>query len=170
MTKTLIIQDIKDFLKRLSITIELDQHRVDGLPPERFSPEYSQRMWHDWRCHHRDFIDKKLLATADAISPAVVNGLTEIALAYEPARVGDVMLELFAEVASGSCSDGELETAEQFFARLIEQTRDAPVSNFRRVGSQAAIMQWLPIVDPLLIARDPECGYRQGVGRGTSCS
>ncbi|SEI20460.1 hypothetical protein [Tardiphaga sp. OK245] len=166
MTKTPILQEIKDFLKRLSITIELDQRRVDGLPLERFSPEYSQMMWRDWRRHHRDFIDKKLLPTADAISPAVLNELTEIALACEPTRIGDVMLELFAEVASGSCSDGELESAEQFFARLIKQLRDAPVSSFRHVGSQAAIMQWLPIVDPLLISRDPECGYRQGVGRG----
>jgi len=170
MTKTLTPQDIKDFLKRFSITIELDQRRVDGLPPERFSPEYCRMMWCDWRCHHRDFIDKKLLPTTDAISPAVLNELTGIALAYEPALIGDVMLELFAEVASGSCSDGELETAEQFFARLIKQLRDAPASNFRHVGSQAAIMQWLPIVDPLRISRDPECGYRQGVGRDNSCS
>lgn len=166
MTKTLVLQDVKDFLKRLSIAIELDQRRVDGLPPERFSPEYSRMMWRDWRCHHRDFINKKLLPTADAISPAVLNKLTEIALAYEPARIGDVMLELFAEVASSSRSDGELETAEQFFAWLIEQLRDAPVSNFRHVGSQAALMQWLPIVDPLRIARDPECGPCDGVTCG----
>lgn len=108
MTKTLILQDIKDFLKRLSITIELDQRRVDGLPPERFSPEYSQMMWRDWRRHHRDFIDKKLLPTADAISPAVLNELTEIALACEPTRIGDVMLALFAEVAVAAARTANL--------------------------------------------------------------
>jgi hypothetical protein len=159
LTETLAPQDIQNFLKRLSAAIELDQVNVDALPPERFSIAYSDSMWRTWRHDHRVFIDK-LLLTADAIPPLMLKQLTGIATAYEPAFVGSVVLELFAEIVSGSCAE-DFGTAERFFGRLIKQTTEQRKGSSRHEGAQASILKWLSVADPLRIAQDPECRYGQ---------
>jgi hypothetical protein len=159
LTATLTQEDIQNFLKRLSAAIELDQVNVDALPLERFSIAYSDSIWRTWRHDHRVFIEK-LLLTAVAIPPVMLKQLTEIATAYEPALVGSVVLELFAEVVSGSCAE-DFGTAERFFAGLIKQMSEQPKGNPGHGGAQASILEWLPATDPLRIAQDAECRYRQ---------
>ncbi|MFB9268034.1 hypothetical protein ACFFWD_33710 [Bradyrhizobium erythrophlei] len=159
LTETLTPEDIKNFLKRLSAAIELDQVKVDALPPESFSIAYSHSMWRTWRHDHRVHIEK-LLVTADAIPQVMLEHVTEIAAAYEPALVGSVVLELFAEVVGGSCAE-DLGTADKFFGALIQDMSGQRKGNSRHGGAQASILQWLPATDPLRIAQDPECGYGQ---------
>jgi hypothetical protein len=156
MIDTLTPKDIKNFLERLSVAIGLDQVHVDALPAERFSPEYDDAMWRDWRHGHRDFIDQ-LVLTADTMEPATLSELTRLSITHEPGLIGSVMLELFAEIVCGSCSQEDCGTAEQFFGSLIEQVRDKAESRSRREGARISMLQWLPLIDPLRIARDPEC-------------
>jgi len=111
MIKALTPEDIRTFLKRMSTAIELDQIHVDTLPPERFSPVYNDGMWRAWRRDHRVFIDK-LLLTAVAIPPAMLRELTRIAITREPELIGRVVLELFAEVVSGSCPLGGVDSKD----------------------------------------------------------
>jgi hypothetical protein len=160
MIKTLTPEDIRTFLKQLSTAIELDQVHVDALAPERFSPAYSDGTWRAWRRDHRVFIDR-LLLTADAIPPAMLRELTGIAIAHKPELIGSVVLELFAEVVSGSCPPEDHGTAERFFGWLIKQLNDQPGGNLRHESARASILQWLPVSDPLRIAQDPERGYGQ---------
>lgn len=159
LIETLAPEDIQNCLKRLSTAIELDQVHVDRLPPERFSIAYRDSMWRTWRHDHRVFVEK-LLLTADAIPPLMLWQLTGIATAYEPALVGNAVLELFAEVVSGCCAE-DFGTAERFFGALIEKMRGQCKGRPRQGGAQASILQWLPAADPLRIAQDPECGYGQ---------
>lgn len=161
MIKTLTPEDIQNILRRLSVAIEIDQVYVDAMPRERFSPEYNDSMWRDWRTDHRAFVGR-LVLTTDAILTTMLSELTEIAITREPARVRSIILELFAEVVGGHCSQDDFVTAEQFFGRLIKQTRDEPKRSRRHEGAQAAILQWLPVVDPLRISQDSECGYGRG--------
>ena len=59
MTKTLTLEDIRDlltgFVAGFVAAIELDQIRVDALPPEKFHRWYSDSMWRDWRRLHIDY-------------------------------------------------------------------------------------------------------------------
>ena len=68
-------------------------------------------MWRSWRLDHRMFIKKLASTTGIAIPPVMVWQLTGIAVGYEPALVGSVLLELFAEIVSGSCCAEDFETA-----------------------------------------------------------
>ncbi|MGY4177655.1 hypothetical protein ACVIHH_002946 [Bradyrhizobium sp. USDA 4518] len=156
LSVTLTPEDIRNFLKQLSVAIELDQSSVDALPPERFSIEYDDDMWRAWRREHRLHIEK-LLCTADAIPPVMLWRLTGVAIGYEPALVGNTLLELFAEVAAGGCED--LATAETFFGVLIKQMSGQAKRSSRRGSARTSMLQWLPTTDPLRIAQDPECGY-----------
>jgi hypothetical protein len=61
MTKTLMPEDIRDLLTGFVAAIELDQIRVDALPPKKFHPAYSDSMWRNWRRHHIDYINRLLL-------------------------------------------------------------------------------------------------------------
>ena len=158
MVDTLTPKDLKNFLERLSVAIALDQAHVDALPAERFSPQYNDAMWRDWRHGHRVFIGQ-LVLTADTMKPATLNELTKLSITREPGLIGSVMLELFAEIASGGCSQEDCGNAEQFFGWLIEQTRGGAKSKSRREGARISMLQWLPLIDPLRIAQDPECGY-----------
>jgi hypothetical protein len=158
LAKTLTPEVIREFLENLSIAIERDQIYVDGLPPERFPIAYDDDMWRSWRLDHRMFI-KKLASTTDAIPPVMVWQLTGIAVGYEPALVGSVLLELFAEIVSGSCCAEDFETAERFFGWLIDRMAEQRKGRSRRDGAHASILTWLPTADPLRIAQDPECGY-----------
>jgi hypothetical protein len=159
LAETLAPGDIQELLKRFSAAIELDQVYVDALPPGRFSIAYNDSMWRTWRHDHRVFIEKLLLTVA-AIPPVMLKQLTGIATTYEPALVGSVVLDLFAEIVSGSCAE-DFGTAERFFGWLIKQMSDQHKGNPRHGGAQGSLLQWLPVTDPLRIGQDPECGYAQ---------
>ncbi|MVT64860.1 hypothetical protein GPL21_07035 [Bradyrhizobium pachyrhizi] len=157
LTKILTPKDIKTFLNRLAAAIERDQVNVDALPRERFSIAYNDSMWRSWRQDHRDYIEK-LLSTVEAIPPVVLKQLTEIAAAYEPELVGGAMLELFAEVVSGSSAE-DVGSAERFFGALIKEMSGQRKRIYHHVNAPESVMQWLEPADPLRIARDPECQY-----------
>ena len=156
-TKMLTTADIKTFLQGLSRSIELDQIYVDSLPRERFSKMYDDRLWRDWRRDHRAFIDK-LVSSADDMSPSALRRLTEVALSFDPAVVGFIVLETFACIVGRAYAE-ECETAERFFKwagdEVVRQGRG------KRINASAAnsMSKWRSAIDPLLIARDPECGY-----------
>ncbi|WP_050629305.1 hypothetical protein [Bradyrhizobium viridifuturi] len=104
-----------------------------------------------------------MLSTADAIQPATLKHVTEVATAYEPGVVGSVVLELFAEVIGGRAED--LGTAGNFFGALIEEMGGQRRGSASHVEAQVSILQWLPTTDPLRIAQDPECGYALALAR-----
>jgi hypothetical protein len=163
MVKTITPEDIRDLLGGFAAAIELDQLRVDALPPEKFHPGYSDSMWRAWRRDHITYINK-LLTTVSAIPPAVLEDLTRIAITCEPAVVGQIALDLFAEGASGSCRQEELDTAALFFRWLIEQVSDRSEGKPIDRDPRPLMFQWLPVTDPLRISQDPECGYGQPAG------
>jgi predicted ATPase len=163
MVKTLEIEDIQAFLAGFAAAIELDQVRVESLPQRKFHPRYRDSMWRGWRSDHMAYIDQ-LLATVDAMSPELLEELTRIATLHEPAVVGEVALDLLAEVASGSCPREELDTATLFFGHLIRQLRGSFERKQAGRDARALMFQWLPVTDPLRIAQDPECGYGQPTG------
>src|SRR5215470_15144419 len=119
MTTALVVEDIRDFLAGFAAAIELDQLRVDALDPENFHPGYDDNMWRSSRRDHLAYI-RKLLTTLNTIPSAMLSDLTWTAMSCEPAVVGQVVVELFAEAASGSNAQGELETAALFFGSLIK--------------------------------------------------
>ncbi|MGY0572788.1 hypothetical protein ACTGJ9_018335 [Bradyrhizobium sp. RDM12] len=156
-TSALIQADVSKFLKGLSRSIELDQIYVDSLPREQFLDMYDDSLWRDWRRDHRVFIDK-LLASADGMTASALERLTEIALSFDPVVVGRIMQETFAEIVSGSSAEG-CETAQHFFEWVAgEVARQGRGKRLNRIARKA-MSQWLPAIDPLGIARDPECGY-----------
>jgi hypothetical protein len=157
LMKPLTAKDVQDSLKRLSAAIELDQVAVDSLAPERFSSQYDDGLWRTWRHDHRGCIEK-LLATASAIKPFTLQRLNQIATSYEPRLVGEVLLELFAEVVSGSSAE-DYSSVELFFKRLIHDMAKKPRRSIRHQDARSAILSWRPLSDPLQIAQDPECAY-----------
>jgi hypothetical protein len=163
MTKTLMLEDIRDLLSGFAAAIELDQLRVDALAPEKFHPVYNDNMWRAWRRGHLSHINK-LLTTLNTIPPAMLEELTRVAIAYEPEVVGQIAVELFAEATSGSCPQEALETAALFFGWLIKQLSDRSEDNPIDRDARALMLQWLPVTDPLRIGMDPECGYGQPAG------
>jgi hypothetical protein len=156
--ETLAPTDIKNFLKQLAAAIELDQVRVDVLPQESFAPEYNDSMWRAWRRDHRRVIEE-LLSTADRIPPAMLSELTRLAITREPVLIGSAVLEFFAEVVCGACPRERLGTAERFIGWLTANLSNQPEGKPRHESARASILQWLPVIDPLRIAQDPECGY-----------
>jgi hypothetical protein len=162
MTKTLTPEDIRDLLTGFVAAIELDQIRVDALPPEKFHPAYSDSMWRNWRRHHIDYINR-LLLTVNTIPSALLQELARLAITFEPAVVQETVLDLFADATSGSCAE-ELETAALFFGWLIKDVSDRPAGPPANCDSRALLMQWLAVDDPLRIAEDPECGYGRPAG------
>jgi hypothetical protein len=125
MTKTLTPEDIRDFLTGFIAAIELDQIRVDALPPEKFHRWYSDSMWRNWRRYHIDYMNR-LLPSVNTIPSALLQELARLAITYEPAVVREAALRLFADAASGSCPAEELETAALFFGWLIKDVSDTP--------------------------------------------
>jgi hypothetical protein len=150
-------KDVKNFLKRASAAIQLDQVYVDALPSESFAREYDDSMWRVWRREHRSLINK-LLRTADAIQPATLRELTRITAIHEPSHIGAVVLDLFAELVGGNSAE-DIPTAEQFFSWAIRQLPRWSKSGTHKEGARASILQWVPLLDPLHIADDPQCGY-----------
>ena len=79
MTKPLTTDDIRDLLIGFAAAIELDQIRVDALPPRKFHIHYSPGMWRTCRNSHIDFINQ-LLPSVNAMPPALLQELTRLAL------------------------------------------------------------------------------------------
>jgi hypothetical protein len=162
MTETLTHADIRDLLRGFDAAIELDQLRVDAMPAAKFHPAYEDSMWRRWRGNHRSYTTK-LLSTVDAIPSEMLGELTRIAVTYEPDLIRHITLELFAEVVCDG-PPGELGTAELFFGCLIKQVSAQSEGRPRYQDAKTSIFQWLPVTDPLRIAQDPECGYRDPSG------
>jgi hypothetical protein len=163
MTKTLTPEDIRDLLTGFVAAIELDQIRVDALPPVKFHRWYSDSMWRRCRRDHIDYIDR-LLPSVNTIPSALLQELAWLAITYEPAVVREAALSLFAEAASGSCPAEELETAALFFGWLIKDVSSRLAGTPVNCDVRALVMQWLAVDDPLGIAEDPECGYGRPAG------
>ena len=163
MTEALTRADIRDLLRGFGAAIELDQLRVDAMPAAKFQPSYNDSMWRGWRGGHISYVNK-LLSTVDAIPSPMLRELTGIAITYEPEVIGHIALELFADVVSGSWPQEELGTAERLFGWLIKQVGEQSEGGPRHQSARISILQWLPVTDPLRIARDPECGYGQPAG------
>jgi hypothetical protein len=120
-----IARGIRDLLIGFAAAIELDQVRIDALPPEKFHPGCDDRMWRRWRRKHLEYIDR-LLTTTNEILSTRLKELSQVAVAYEPAVVGQIALELFADAASGGRQEEELETAGLFFGWLIRDVCGRP--------------------------------------------
>jgi len=111
----------------------------------KFHPEYDEGMWRRWRRDHLDYIDQ-LLPTVDAIPPAILQELTQLAVICRPEIVREALLDVFADAASGSCEQ-ELETAALFFDWVIKDVRDWP--DGRAKGARSQMMHWLAVTYPL---------------------
>jgi hypothetical protein len=155
--------DIRDLLAGLVAAIELDQLRVDALPPEKFNAWYSDSMWRRYRRDHIDYINR-ILASVNSIQSALLQELDWLAISYEPATVREVAVELLAEAASGSRPAEELATAALFFGSLIKDVTRRPAGTPVNCDAKVLVMQWLVVDDPLGIAEDPECGYGRPAG------
>ena len=159
MTKTLTHADIKEVLRNFAAAIKLDQLRVDAMPATSFHPMYNAKMWRDWRSKHVAYIEN-VLPSIKAMPPSMLMELTEVASAYERHVVELVVLENFADAVSGACCKEDFATAERFFGWVIKSVKLHASVQKRRSNAKNAIARWLPTVDPLRIARDPECQYR----------
>ena len=158
MTQSLTNDDIRELLAGFVAAIQLDQIRVDALPPQKFSFKYCGSMWRIWRRSHLDYANG-LLATVEAIPPALLEELTWLSTNYGSATVREAALELFAGATSGNFAGEEVETAAQFFGWLIQDVTRASKGKPAQGDARTLMMKWLPVTDPLRIAEDPECGY-----------
>jgi hypothetical protein len=161
--KSLTHEDIRDLLIGFAAAIELDQIRVDALPPEKFHRWYSDSMWRNWRCDHVDYINR-LLPTVNAIPSALLQELTQLALTYEPRVIQAAALNVFGEAVSGGCPWEGIDTALLFFGWLTKEVSGKNAGNRLNGDARTLMKQWLAVADPLWIARDPECGYGQPGG------
>jgi hypothetical protein len=157
MTKILTPSDIRDLLTGFAAAIELDQIRVDALPPESFSPLYDDESWRDWRRAHIAFIDH-LLRTVDAMPSTLLQQLTQLAITYDPAGIGQAVRSLFGHFTIFEPTD---ETAAMFFDELVGLVSRESEDSAIGADARARLMQWLRVRDPLRIGEDPECGYGQ---------
>jgi hypothetical protein len=162
MTETLTHADVRDVLSGFAAAIELDQLRADALPAAKLHPLYNDRMWRGWREGHTTYVNT-LLSTVDAIPPAMLVELTRIAIAYEPETIGHIALELFAEAVGNNCPE-ELETAEHLLGWLIREVGEQTEASAHQQDARSAMSRWLSMVDPLMIAKDPECGHELRAG------
>lgn len=158
MTQIPTKDEIRKLLVGFADAIQLDQIRVDALPPLKFSSRYCDSMWRIWRRSHLDYINR-LLPTVEAISPALLEKLNWLATNYEPDVVREAALELFAGAVSDSYAPEEVETASLFFGSLIQDVTRASPGKPVQGDAKALMMNWLPVTDPLRIAEDPETGY-----------
>jgi len=158
MVELLTHADISSSLSDFATAIELDQRRVDALPTATFSPMYDARMWRDWRANSIAFVEK-MISSVNSIPKAMVVELTELATSYSPLIVRRIVLEILAEVVSGFCDNRDFATAELFFGRVIGEVKQSHSVRSYFQGAKRSISLWLPVVDPLRIASDPECQY-----------
>lgn len=132
MTQMLTPEDVRDLLIGFVAAIELDQIRVDALPPEKFHRWYKDSIWRSYRRDHIDYINR-LLASVNSIQSALLQELAWLAISYEPATVREAAVKLLAEAASGSRPAEELETAALFFGRLIKDVTRRPAGTPREL-------------------------------------
>lgn len=163
LSQTLTAEDIRDLLTGFAAAIELDQIRVDALPPEKFHRFYRDSMWREWRRDHIRFINR-LLPSLNAMPSALLLELAWLAITNEPAVVRETLVDLFADAVSGCCCAEQFETATLFFGWLIKDVSGRPAGNPKNCDAKGLMGQWLPVTDPLAIAEDPECGYGQPAG------
>ena len=163
ITTSITPEDIRDLLTGFVAAIELDQIRVDALPPIKFHRWYKDSMWRRCRRYHIDYINR-LLPSVNTIPSALLQELAWMAITYEPAVVREAALNLFADAANGSCPAEELETAALYFGWLIKDVISKPAGTPVNCDARARVMQWLAVDDPLGIAEDPECGYGRPAG------
>lgn len=163
MTQTLTPEDIRDLLTGFIAAIELDQIRVDALPPVKFHRWYNDSLWRRCRRGHIDYINR-LLPSVNAIPSALLQELAWLAITYEPAVVRATVIDLFDDAASGNCPAEEFETAALFFGWLIKDVSNTPAGAPLNCDAKVLMMQWLSVDDPLRIAEDPECGYGRPAG------
>jgi len=157
-------EDIRDFLLGFAAAIELDQVRVDAMPREKFHPLYSDAMWRMWRNNHLEYINRILLPTLNGVPAALLKELTRVAMTYEPAAVGRILIHTFSDAASGCCAEEVFETTSLFLGCFFEEIGIDPPEKSINSDARARMMQWLPVTDPLNISKDPECGYGQPAG------
>jgi|EndMetStandDraft_8_1072994.scaffolds.fasta_scaffold303261_2 hypothetical protein len=152
--------DIRDLLAAFAAAIELDQIRVDALPHMAFHERYSDNMWRIWRRCHLEYASL-LLSTVDAIRPATLEKLAWLASNYEPKVVRERAIDLFGAAASEDLVREEVATAELFFDLLVKDVSSRSEGMLSGQDARTLMMKWVSVTDPLQIAEDPECGYRQ---------
>jgi hypothetical protein len=136
---------------------------VDALPPEKFHRLYSGGMWRRYRRDHLDLINQ-LLVTSGTIPSSMLQELSQLSITHETAAVREVILDLFADAATGMFATREYESAAPFFGLLIKQVNRRAPLKLSNGGEREQMMQWLSIDDPLRIAEDPECAYGRPTG------
>jgi hypothetical protein len=157
MSKTLSHADIRNLLEGFAAAIDFDQRRVDAMPTCKFNIRYCDDMWRRWRAGHIAYINS-LLQTVDEISPAMLNGLTDLKMDCNAEVVQEAFIELFAEAVSNSCTEEELGTAERLFGWLVCEVHKKSAVN-PRLPEKTSDLMWWNLTDPLKIAQDPEAGY-----------
>jgi hypothetical protein len=156
MTETVTCIDIRNLFQAFNVAIELDQRHVDAMPAASFHPQYNDKMWRDWRADHVSYIEK-LLTSVEAIPPAILTQLTEVAIKYEPKVIARVTVGLFAEAVGAWCFEEKFGTAELFVGWLIKEAmRQECEGSSRNESARISVSRWLFASDPLLIAEDPE--------------
>lgn len=89
MTETLSHEDLGQLLLIFKASIELDQLRVDVMPPALHHPLYDDVMWRDWRDRHVAYIGNAL-KTLDKISSLGLADITDVAATRDPELVGRI--------------------------------------------------------------------------------
>jgi PAS domain-containing protein len=109
------------------------------------------------RILHANRSARRMLSAREPI--AAIDGV----LSVRNATANKEIIDLFARAASGDCLE-QFETAALFFGWLIADV--SRVSEAKPIvgGARTLMMQWLPLIDPLCIAEDPECGYGRPAG------
>ena len=156
--KALTIDDIQDLLVGFDAAIEQDQVRADALTRVGLHAMITRQHVPSVALYVIDVTYPSCLAPWTLSRQKCSKQLTWIARCYEPADIGDAILNLFSEAISGRRDDEELRTATGFFGRLIEDVRRMPSGILRSESARALMMQWLPATDPLRIG-DEEFGH-----------
>jgi len=151
-------QDIRDVLAGFAAAIELDQIRVDCLPPTKFHALYDDSMWRNWRRAHLELIDQ-LLPTVTSMPMSLLHELAQLAMTREPRLVRAAALNLLSETAVDS-PDGKFSNASLFFGALVKEVRGKQAGLTPKRDAKSRVKQWFAVTDPLRIAEDPECGYQ----------
>jgi hypothetical protein len=159
MSETLSHADVRNLLEGFATAIGFDQRRVDTMPLWKFDPRYDEDMWRQWRTGHIRQINK-ILQSVDEIPSSMLAELAALSTSYKPETVRNTLLELFAEVVSGSVPEEEFEAAERFFGWLICYIRKMPADGHLASQARTSNLTWWSFNDPLTIALDPEVGYR----------
>ncbi|QOZ71732.1 hypothetical protein [Bradyrhizobium arachidis] len=163
MQTDIMKDDIRDLFAGFVVAIELDQLRVDALPPEAFLDDYSDNTWRIWRRCHLEYLSL-LLSTVDEIQPVTLEKLTWIATNNDPKFVGERLLDVLGAASADSVPREDVATAELFLKMLIQDVSGRTEGRSIAQDASTLMKRWLRDTDPLHIARDPECGYGPYLG------